>query len=293
MIRLTAFCLVAATLLVDGFTAASDRSQAPRQNGPRASIKADTGVTRDVDYGSYVVTRVLIDPALDNMQQQYFEDDPRFVGRLFTLQENLLSDDTGPPCKMVRRRWSRQTLATVLKAHSQRRNQAAARPPVPRDYGLPQMPAGRIAIVAYECDDPRDPRTGAIPGNAWSGSVGWALGGGRRAILWADEVILILEPRGSAPPKPSFPCAKAHSVTERTICADPSLANWDRSVAMAYALNLNGGPERLDWTPTNDPDALEAFHRRWLAERDRCGADRECLLSKMYGQVDVLMRRQY
>jgi uncharacterized protein len=111
--------------------------------------------------------------------------------------------------------------------------------------------------------------------------------------LWADEVILILEPRGSAPPKPSFPCGKARSATERAICADASLANWDRSVATAYALNLNGSTKPIDWTPTDDPDALKAFHRRWLAERDRCGADRECLLNKMYGQVDVLMRRQY
>lgn len=240
------------------------------------------------DVGRYVVTRVLIDPVLDNLQRRYFPDDPRFVGRLFTLETNLLSDDAGLPCTKVRRRWSRQSVAAVLKANSQRRNQYAARAPVPRDYKLPPVPRGPIAIVSYDCGDDRDDRTNGFPG-----AVGWALSGDRRALLWSQEVILILEPRGRDAPRPSFSCAKARSLTEQTICADASLANWDRSVAMAYAVNLSGSTKPLDWTPTDDPEALQASQRRWLAERDRCGADRECLLGQMFSRTDILMRRQY
>lgn len=42
----------------------------------------------------------------------------------------------------------------------------------------------------------------------------------------------------SAQRKPSFDCAKASSVAEKTICADPALAEADAAVAQSYAAAL-------------------------------------------------------
>jgi uncharacterized protein YecT (DUF1311 family) len=287
---------ILALLVVASLTSAAC-SPAGAGEGQRAPAKDNSEVrTRAApteDLGRYVVTNVLTDPALDNMQQRYFHNDPRLVGRIVAIEPNQLSIDSGLPCTQVGRRWTQHTLAELLQARNQRRNDAAARTPTPDDYRLTPAPSGPIPMVEYQCSGPDRASAGGIPGKEWSETTGWALSNKRRALLWDGEVILVLQPLAPAKPQPSFACSKARTTTERAICGDPSLANWDRSVAAAYTMNLEGKDGGADWAPTENPAELQQSHRRWLGERDRCGADRDCLLDKMFTQTDALMRRQY
>lgn len=246
------------------------------------------------ELGHFVVTGVRIDPALDNMQQRYFADDPRLVGRLLTIDAKRLAVDGNPACTQVQRRIAQRSIAELLRARSQRRGNAATRAPGVADFGLKPVAAGRTAMVEYRCTGPDTGQPGGIPGHEWSGATGFALAGDRRALLWDDEVILILQPATAVTtPKPSFACAPPANPAERAVCADPVLAGWDRSVAAAYRLGLDGDGTADGWQPADDRAALEQSQRDWLAERNRCGANRDCLLDSMFTRTDALMRRQY
>ncbi|TWB42446.1 lysozyme inhibitor LprI family protein [Nitrospirillum pindoramense] len=60
---------------------------------------------------------------------------------------------------------------------------------------------------------------------------------------------------------PSFNCADAKTVTEKAICADPTLAALDANIAQLYKQALaKAGP---------DAGAVRAEQRRWLAYRDQ------------------------
>ena len=73
--------------------------------------------------------------------------------------------------------------------------------------------------------------------------------------------------------QPSFSCTAALALAESAICSDPELAAWDRAVAKVYrVLSRDGGVSFVD-------------QRRWLDERNRCAADRTCLL-KAYREWD-------
>lgn len=79
---------------------------------------------------------------------------------------------------------------------------------------------------------------------------------------------------------PSFPCSKATTTTERTICAVPRLAAMDEALASAYrsagASNIGAGAAR----------ALRDEQRKWLRARDACGADVACLEASYRARAD-------
>jgi uncharacterized protein len=87
----------------------------------------------------------------------------------------------------------------------------------------------------------------------------------------------------AAPPAaadPSFACAGNLTVTEKTICADGSLAALDVALAAAYKSKLeNPGPR--DYSLDDPRDAIPITQKAWLAHRDSCGSDNACI-SKDY-----------
>lgn len=83
--------------------------------------------------------------------------------------------------------------------------------------------------------------------------------------------------------RPSFDCARATSATEHTICGSPDLAELDRAVARNYATALDGA----DGTTRAQ---IKADQRAWLGQRDRCGADVQCLVLSMSGRSQDLVR---
>ena len=242
------------------------------------------------DAGRFVVTRVLIDPAIDNAAQRYFSDDPRLKGRMVEIAPARLAIGGDYPCTQVERRRMRRSVAALLKAALPRRSPNGRAYPLPAEMKMGAVPAGAVETVAYRCTGPDEGKAGGIPGHDWSGAVAFPLGGERRGLLWASEMVLVLEPAARAAVAPSFDCARAAGASEKAICADPALAGWDRSVAAAFAMLRDGSDEVA---ATDDPGALVESQRRWVAARDACGADARCLEDRMAERTDALMRRQY
>lgn len=118
---------------------------------------------RGSDLGHFVVKNVLTDPVLDNMQQRYFEDDPRLVGRLMTVEANHLGIDGDPACDRVKRRWTLRRVADLLRSHSQRRGYSVNRSPRPSNYGLKPVSNARAAMVEYKCIAPGTGKPAVFP----------------------------------------------------------------------------------------------------------------------------------
>jgi hypothetical protein len=77
---------------------------------------------------------------------------------------------------------------------------------------------------------------------------------------------LLLIGAAAIPGRPSFSCKGNLSAAERAICADPELAAWDQAMAKVYRL--------IDKSDTWQAER----HATWLAQRNRCGSKRTCLL---------------
>lgn len=79
----------------------------------------------------------------------------------------------------------------------------------------------------------------------------------------------VLVAAGPASADPSFNCAKAQSVAEKTICEVPYLHWTDRQMARLYKLALSQN--------ANAQDPIIAGQRAFLMRRDACREDTTCL----------------
>src|SRR5260221_9845653 len=98
------------------------------------------------------------------------------------------------------------------------------------------------------------------------GAATKALDGAGVSTAIAIILISAAHPCGAAP-RPSFDCTKAATSIERTICADPELAQWDSRMGEAFKL-------RYAQLVDNERRALLEGQRRWIVMRN--------------GQCDVL-----
>jgi uncharacterized protein YecT (DUF1311 family) len=105
------------------------------------------------------------------------------------------------------------------------------------------------------------------------------------AISLALALVLSASASEAAEPgKPSFDCAKAKSVAEKMICADPGLAAADAAIAANYAFAL----KRLD-SPARK--ALAQDQQDFVSYRDRiAGFDQGVPKDKQNLPIDEFMR---
>lgn len=75
-------------------------------------------------------------------------------------------------------------------------------------------------------------------------------------------------------------CERAATVTEKAICDDTVLIDRDRDLAKAYAKALTADPAQTT--------AVREAQRAWLKERNRCGANAECLRNAYDDRTAVL-----
>lgn len=78
---------------------------------------------------------------------------------------------------------------------------------------------------------------------------------------------------------PSFDCAKASTVAEKTICADPLLGKFDGALSENYKYMLASD---IGDGARND---LKATQKKWLAERNKC-TDSQCLATSYRKRID-------
>lgn len=76
-----------------------------------------------------------------------------------------------------------------------------------------------------------------------------------------------------------FDCAKAASVTEKAICESTVLSKLDSDLSETWKLALATNGDTRD---------LKASQRKWLAQRNACGADTTCLIRRYHERQTAL-----
>lgn len=102
---------------------------------------------------------------------------------------------------------------------------------------------------------------------------------------WYGETLLVLEPRASdQPARPSFACGQARLPAEKAICASPRLSSYDLSLSQAWAAVVQACE--------GDAGCLTDARRdqtQWVATRNQCARDEDCLRQAMKTRLDALM----
>lgn len=100
------------------------------------------------------------------------------------------------------------------------------------------------------------------------------LPGGRLSVLTALGLLLVSVPDRSD--AQSFDCTKAQTSVEKQICDDPNLGLMDEEVGSIYG-------ELQQSLTTQEFSKLKVSQRAWIAQRDSCTTQGDCL-SKAYAE---------
>ncbi len=79
----------------------------------------------------------------------------------------------------------------------------------------------------------------------------------------------------------SFDCAKATSVEEKAVCADPKLSQLDTLLGRAFS-----EAKKSAGTDHDDQAKVAAVARVFLKQRQGCGAARPCLVASYAGAIE-------
>lgn len=82
----------------------------------------------------------------------------------------------------------------------------------------------------------------------------------------------------------SFDCAKAATPTEHAICDNPQLSSLDDQTAGLYYTLISGGAPQATASAADFKKEQVSF----LARRDACGANYDCLISAYTAQIMYL-----
>ena len=227
--------------------------------------------------GTWEVVQVAVDQR-DQSHWAWFPDDPRLLGRRLEIgAAGIALDDDSRACPQPV--LSDLAPGKLQDFIGQRLLRPASfdTPPAPtlHDFGL-DLPDAAVAPVQIHCTPDNSP---------WNGAWLVPLPAGRLLTNYDNSgyVLLLQRREPGAAIRASFACSKAHSAIERSICASPTLAAYDRSVAAAYrrALGLAG----------DDAGAVKQAQLEWLHSRDACGVNAACLGQAMRERVEQLMQQ--
>ncbi|WP_156443694.1 lysozyme inhibitor LprI family protein [Burkholderia sp. MSMB1835] len=128
-------------------------------------------------------------------------------------------------------------------------------------------------------------RSGGATGNMNIAGAWIALADDQKMYMrWRDETILVLTKIPlNAPIKASFPCGKASTATEHAICSSYQLSAFDQSIAESFTRTM--AQARASGSQTAP---LAQSQRRWLKDRNACGANAQCILKTMRRRLDAL-----
>lgn len=227
--------------------------------------------------GHWEVVQVAVDHR-DQPHWQYFPDDPRLLGRQLDVDDaGIRLDDGSHPCA--------DPAVTALPVVKLQRfiGERLARPesfdtpvqPTLADFGIRPDNAS-VSPLEVHCTPDSSP---------WNGA--WLVATSDDRLLTnydgSGYVLVLRKVEGRQPVRASFACAKAKRPAEQTLCASATLAAYDRSVAAAYRFAL----ERAG----DDAPALRQAQRQWVASRDACGTDAQCLADSMRDRTEELMQQ--
>ncbi|MDH6151989.1 uncharacterized protein YecT (DUF1311 family) [Paraburkholderia sp. WSM4179] len=214
----------------------------------------------------------------------YAWNDPRLVGRLFTFTSNNITNDTPDDSECV---------TPSVKAAPMRLDEL-----INKSMGGYGYPPKSAAAADYRLGLGQNNNTQAMRvycnGDLWNKDLGldngvrgsWLFLSNTDQVLlrWRDETILVMHRLADdQKPNPSFDCSKSNTKAESEICTSIELSAFDRSVSQAYKLALSQYRDA-----GNDSRPLTLEQKAWLAKRNKCGEDRNCLVSSMRKRLDDL-----
>lgn len=240
-----------------------------------AAAEAPSGLV-----GNWDVEHVAVDEQ-DQMHWGTRPDDPQLLGRELLIQPEMIhftADEA--PCKQPT--WKPQTLTWVklfAKSFSRASGGGRSTQPLPADFGLKVELAAKATFYQI-CPVPE-----VRPSDAWQYRRWIAQREPNLLVMhYTNQVLLTLRRRPPGEkPRASFDCHKAVTSTETTICGSYQLAGWDRSVAAAFRAAVERSPTKKD--------ELREDQRRWLKNRDACGAKTECIDEMLWRRVEELGQR--
>jgi hypothetical protein len=229
--------------------------------------------------GAWEVERVLLN-LNDQPRWPYQPNDPYLMGRELRISNegvrfSLSEDGTCRPGG-----WSQRsaTWGFLMEAGFSTSADAST---TPADYGLKVSPRSKVTVYPF-CPRPGANKSNVDADTRWVRSGFWLVRTGPRTIAMRlqDDVMLILGRRpAAAKPRPSFPCKRAESPTEKAICDSFTLAALDRSVALAWKRSGERGLVDAE---------LAEDQKKWLRDRDACGTDTSCLAKSMEERITEL-----
>lgn len=251
------------------FAISAGPAQAGGPTGPPASL-----------LGAWEVVNVLVDRA-DQPHWGYHPDDPEIMGRELLVKLDRVQFNFGREATCVDPGWRsrRATWGYLLETGFPR---AGDSPTTPADYGLKMSREANVNVYTFCTPPPSKLRAGVVW--YWPFDDVWVVQKSPdRLVMHLDsQVMLILARRpANARPRASFPCQKASTPAEKTICSSFTLAALDRSVALAW--------RRLTENGRVDSELLEK-QKAWLQTRDACKTDADCLERKMDGRITQIPR---
>ncbi|MBI3560535.1 MAG: hypothetical protein HY080_02300, partial [Gammaproteobacteria bacterium] len=232
--------------------------------------------------GTWQVTKVDIDRE-STRTPGYGANDPQLVGRMFTFTTEKFTDNTpeNETCTGPSAIRTHAIAAALIKDSMAGRGFPPV--PTPEDFGLPLTSNTAVDYWLVKCT--KEHIWGAV-GQVKGIYGAWivALSKDQLIVHWYAETILTLNRvAANAKPNPSFNCAKATTPTEKTICGSLALAAFDRSVAQSYrdAIDLMKEVKNPEGLRT-----IKAAQKKWLAVRNACGTDVECLQKTMRERLE-------
>lgn len=229
--------------------------------------------------GTWDVVRVAVD-SRDQPHWQYRPDDPQLLGReLIFTEASLRFNDGSLDC--VKPKWNmRTTTWGKLLGESFKRSPSANIPvdPAPADFGLSVQKSESVNSYHVQCVVTAGQRTPTPWNEVWFTSDGRGM-----TMRLSTSALLVLEKRSpDALPRPSFSCAKAKTVVEKTLCSSVALAALDRSVASVWRDALSRNPDQTE--------RLREEQNSWLKSRDDCGQQVKCLEENILRRIGELQQ---
>jgi uncharacterized protein YecT (DUF1311 family) len=229
--------------------------------------------------GAWLVEKVVVD-LKDQPHWHYFPDDPRLLGRVLKFDSGVRLEFNFGKNGCDRPEWATRPATTLsaLIGKTFPRPQASSPSvrPTLQDFELTEFEQTVTPHVAICRDGTKLSNWGGTP---WLAS----LRASRLLMAYGGDTLLLLRKLSlEQPVAPSFACKGLLNATEKSLCSSHALAGYDRSVAAAYKRSL---ARRLD-----ERIQLEKEQREWLANRNTCQGDAECLEEKMAERVDWLMQ---
>lgn len=243
--------------------------------------------------GVWQVSSVLTDKGIKGEVQGIADKflTPRYLGRIITVTSDQLSTNapTDEVCKAPTLS-PQKTTAAKLIANSISTRLFNPSKPTPQDMQLPLANDAEVEALYLRCKDKLRAKEEGMGALADLSNVVWFidLGNNQFAMSWHEQMVLILS-RVSDKTKPvaSFNCAKAGTEVEKTICGSVGVAAYDKSLAQIYKLVRDYYKSKPNSKTV--VAELKTSQRKWLSERNKCGADEECLIKVMHIRIGHLI----